>query len=832
MDRLPFRKSHALLIGVSSYDHFEDLQTPLLDIQAIADVLTTDLHDYTVNVLQDPTQAELMDFLEQQRNEIGSEDRLLLYFAGHGIAIDADHQGAAGYLLPRDADRQSFEGAIPMRDIRAFIDSLPCRHGLVVLDCCFAGAFQWDLATRKLDLMPKRIYQQRFDRFIRDPAWQIITSASYDQRAIDYLGDNSVGDRNQADIIFQSENSPFAAAFIKGLEGAADIIPAQPDGLITATELYLYLRETLEPVTIDLGENYRQTPRLFALPQHDKGEYLFLSPSQILQLPDRPNRNPYKGLAAFEEEDRDLFFGRERVIQDLLRHLEDAPLGLAVVTGASGTGKSSLVKAGLLPKLRDAGYEILPVIRPGRTPARHLHGVLEKAAAGGDEIKLKRVLVVDQSEELITQCESEQERFEFEALLWRFVQGEGALHNHLILTVRSDFEPQLQVGTLAPSWQQARFVIPPFQASELKAIILQPANQAVVEFDPPSLVDNIINEVIQAPGALPLLSFLLYELYETSMAGPDRPMKLADYNRLGGVVGALRTRADELFLSCSPEEQTTMKKLMIRLVAQDGGEIAGLRVLRSELVYPEDEENQRVERIIARFLKAALLVSGGENNERYIEPAHDALVRAWGSLWQWIKAFGEDTIAVKNILRRDLLDYQLHQQDKTRLWVDNPRLDQLVEISQQSNHWLTRDEFEFVKTSERLRRRKRNRLISTITSVATVIVGLGIASIFFGIRSNANAELARQRGEEAAESAADALNRLAERERLEMDELIRHGTIFLESGDDSLALSRFLYVRDTFLSKEAHLEEDSLIHLVEVYIDSCQQNLLSPNKPL
>jgi len=180
--------------------------------------------------------------------EVQADDRLLVYFAGHGIALDGD-DGPAGYLVPQDAgsdDRQSF---LPMTDLCRWIERLPCRHLLLVLDCCFAGAFRWS-STRDLGAPPEVIHKERFDRYIRDPAWQVITSAAYDQKALDVLSGAAIGLR--APEAIDSEHSPFAAGFMRALQGEADLYPraapgrAGGDGVITATELYLYLRGCVE----------------------------------------------------------------------------------------------------------------------------------------------------------------------------------------------------------------------------------------------------------------------------------------------------------------------------------------------------------------------------------------------------------------------------------------------------------------------------------------------------------------------------------------------------------------------------------------------------------
>ena len=258
------------------------------------------------------------------------------------------------------------------------------------------GAFRWS-SPRDINFTPQVIHQERYDRFRQDPAWQVITSASYDQKAMDILSLDS--DRGE----LKGHHSPFADALLSALQGEADAFPpaqnGQPagDGVITATELYLYLRDSVEVLTE--GQHKRQTPELCPLRNHDKGEFIFLTPGHTLNLPPAPelNRenNPYRGLESFEPENSDLFFGREQEIEQLLERLE-TPHPLTVILGASGTGKSSLVKAGLLPRVKEQGnFQVLPVIRPGTQPLVALARSFSEIVTESERIGLTQRLAKD-----------------------------------------------------------------------------------------------------------------------------------------------------------------------------------------------------------------------------------------------------------------------------------------------------------------------------------------------------------------------------------------------------------------------------------------------------
>ncbi|MCC5617167.1 caspase family protein [Nostoc sp. CHAB 5836] len=803
MSKHKFNRNFAIIIGINDYvNGIRELETAVPDAHKLAQILQKQHQNlkeqyqaqnkYEVQLLLNKrvTLSKLKELIEDFKqgqiafdNEkvvVTESDRILFYFAGHGIALEAleNQEGPVGYLIPQDATLGDSSTYLPMQELHDALNALSCRHLLAILDCCFAGAFRW--ASLKREILPKiTVYKERYDRFISDAAWQVITSAADDQKALDSLGmRGEVKEGNEV-------HSPFAKALFDALCGTDKKADSNDDGIITATELYSYLRDQVEVVT---EKHYkRQTPSLCPLRKHDKGEFIFLLPNfDRDKLEDAPpltrENNPYRGLQSYDEKDNNLFFGRENLIEKLYQKAVANQQPLTLVLGASGTGKSSLMKAGLLHRLRHSQehkFQILDPMRPGESPLQALAQVClpiantittsqlvkdEQALANivskiNPQIKL--LLAVDQFEELITLCKSDEQREQFQKLIKNAI-AKYPNKIHVVITVRLDFEAQFQSSILKDFWNDhTRFVVPPMTQDEFREVIEKPALEKVVYFDPPSLVDELINEVVQMPGALPLLSFTLSELYLKYLEErrDNRALKKEDYEELGRVVGSLTKRANQEYdqlVASYPAYQNTVRQVMLRMISLQGGDLARRQVPKSELIYPDQEESDRVQTVIKRFSQARLIVEGSNSQgEAYVEPAHDALVQGWDKLLKWKKE--EDIILQRRLTAAaeewesvaskkqpsgllyqaetviDWLDRRLYiaenlfskintrlvqglqqrqnQQQVLRekpiqfLWNSNPYLDVLNQELQSHDNWFNQLETEFVQRSVLQKRR-------------------------------------------------------------------------------------------------------------------------------
>jgi len=717
-----FAHNRAVIIGIDRYQHIRPLRTAVNDAQRLAKFLRGQLGYDDVTLLKDASRGRLTTELGRRlAARVGSGDRLLLYFAGHGIALDGD-DGPEGYLIPADAKEDDSSTFVAMSDLYSWLNALPCRHLLVILDCCFAGAFTW-YGRRSVRPIGAKLFREHYDRFVREPAWQILTSAAHDQEALDVVGGKAIGVRGEH-TSDSKQHSPFADALFAALQGEGDLIPkGQGDGVVTATELYLYLRQTVEV-------KHRQTPELwpFSRTRHGKGEFIFLVPGHgEPDLPPAPelttDNNPYRGLQSYDEQHAALFFGRRALIEKLAAVVDQHPL--TVVLGASGTGKSSVVKAGVVPhlKMRDEEisgadaemqqserprYSILPPMRPGDAPLRvlgelvaaNLPGMAQRSPSIASTIHAwlvdnphqRLLLVVDQVEELVTLCRDDTRKAFLQVLADLVAAHPDRVH--IIFTLRTDFEPQFENSPLDELWRDGRFVVPPMSQADLREVIEGPATVSVLIFDPPELVDTLIDEVIQTPGALPLLSFTLEQLYlkyidrqkqaQHNGVMLERSLTGSDYAALGGVIGSLRRRADEVHDDLPDDDhRATMQRVMLRMVAVEGSEVARRQLQRDELIYPSSEENGRVEAVLQHLVAARLVVTssidadGDSKVDPIVEPAHDALVAAWDRLLVWRRE-AENILPLS--LHRELTRAATRwanapDNDKTQyLWNSEPRL--------------------------------------------------------------------------------------------------------------------------------------------------------------
>lgn len=380
--------------------------------------------------------------------------------------------------------------------------------------------------------------------------------------------------------------------------------------------------------------------------------------------------NPYLGLAAFGEGDAGNFFGRESLIEQLLGKLAGhGPLDRALfVVGASGSGKSSLVRAGLLPALRadalpGSGRWLIADLRPGTDPLGALAQALSRVSvrAGLDLDGLLRsdvhgfsraidrclpaaegcelLLLVDQFEELFTLTADEALRAAFiDAVTTALLDPHSQLR--MVFTLRADFlDRPLKYPDLGALLGERSVLVPAMSLDELERAIVGPARRLGLRFED-GLVAAILEEAGHQAGALPLLQYALSELFLKRDRGV---LTLAAFRAAGGIRGALAGRAQATWAALDPLAQGAAQQLFLRLTTLgEGSEDTRRRVLDDELdtlaMTPDD--HAALARALAGFSAARLLTfdRDGASGQRTVEVAHEALLRSWSQLRDWLSA--------------------------------------------------------------------------------------------------------------------------------------------------------------------------------------------------
>ncbi|MAU00169.1 MAG: hypothetical protein CL608_23765 [Anaerolineaceae bacterium] len=439
--------------------------------------------------------------------------------------------------------------------------------------------------------------------------------------------------------------------------------------------------------------------------------------------------NPYKGLRAFQESDASDFFGREVLIEQMVAGLADSNF-LAVV-GPSGAGKSSVVKAGLVPALRqgalpgsenwfvaemvpgshpleELALRLLPVavdpppslLDPMQKDERGLLRTLRRILPGDDAHLL---LVIDQFEELFTLTDSEARRHRFlNSLLAVLSAPRSPLH--VVVTLRADFyDRPLQIKPIADLFKENSTLVLPMSNEEIAWAVQEPARRQGVTLEE-GVMTAMVHDVADQPGALPLLQYALTELFEERQG---LTMTLSSYRALGGVTGALAQRAEELFNGLSAAEQAVTRQLFLRLVTlEDGREHTRRRVLRSELEAVGEsvgEGNTAVPHILDTFGRHRLLTFDRDplTREATVEVAHEALLGNWQRLRAWLGIHRED-IRQQRLLAAAAQEWTEAGQDESFL-LRGARLEQFERWAAATAVALTQGEQTFLSASSAAR---------------------------------------------------------------------------------------------------------------------------------
>ncbi len=722
----------ALVVGINTYtwEGLPNLRSPAEDAEAIAQRLQAsgDFRVWRLPEFVDPFEAErrtarsepvaltqleasLVNLFKPSGETV--PDTALFFFSGHGLRKDRGIQ--EGYLATSDVNPEQGSWGLSLQWLRRLLQESPVRQQIIWLDCCYSGEL---LNFEEAD--PGERGRSRDRSFIA-------ASREYEAAYEATAGNHSVLTR----------------VLLEGLN------PSQrADGLVTNFTLTQFIDRSPEL------RGATQRP-LFA---NSGGKIVLTSRQVVTSTTVTPGICPYKGLAYFDYdgEDPTYFHGRTALTDVLLEKVRSSNF-LALV-GASGSGKSSVLRAGLLHQLflgeRLSGSQRwqIQVFRPGKRPLHQLalsfldpeqttidratqlakvEELLATGAAGlaqlANATPHRLVLVVDQFEEAFTLCQDIDQRQQFFACLL------GALEQTsrklcVVVAMRADFFGKClerDYSGLAPLLQENLVAVTPMDRGELHQAIVEPARQVGLEIES-ELVTQMLVDVESSPGSLPLLQYTLTELWKHRAADW---ITLAAYNQLGGVRGTLQNRADEVYDSLSPGEQTAAQQIFLALTQLgEGTEDTRRQAIKQDLL-SEPKTAELVDGVIEKLSRERLIVTsqlaakGPEEPMETVDVAHEALIRHWPRLRAWVE---ENRLQLRQKRRLESAAEIWRSQGKSRQRADLLQGRRLVEAE---NFWrnrsqtilLSTDAQEFLQVSQRARWRNRAGIgLATATGVMAV----------------------------------------------------------------------------------------------------------------
>ena len=693
----------ALIVGISTYTYsgLKNLEAPAKDAEAIAQQLESSAFPFRVERLPGikdkaddgmktgkKTQVSLRQLKEalvryfKPRGETYT-DTVLFYYSGHGLY---DKLTGNSYLATSDANPEDEKWGYALRDLSELLRDSPVKRQIVWLDCCHSGEL---VVVKDANLGEQAGYSRCFVA-----ASQAIESA-YELASGSY--------------------SVLTDGLLQGLN--PERLPGQ---WIDTLSLCAFVNQYLK----DVRKTYPQRSLFLNVGEPIDLTRIVGSGSSSEGLKElQADICPYRALNAFDftPEDVQVFFGRRALTDELLGKIYEH--NFLAVLGPSGSGKSSVVRAGLLYELqqgeRRSGtetWQILSIIKPTESPLRSLAGAFmpetlcgkkrgeallnssvaalrEQGAAALVEVIEEEdyeqpvVLVVDQFEEIFTLCrgsqEKEQERKQFLDCLFGAVDAlAGQLR--LVITLRADFLGKCleqSYGNLAERIKDCRVDVTPLTDSELDEVITKPAATVGLQVAP-YLQERLKEHIKEAPGSLPLLQYALTELwrdwhtrYQAREPGVGNQLMFEGYDRIGGVAGALEKQADAVyeFFAESPTKQGLVQRIFLELV-QPGEETEDTRkrVQKQELISAIHPEPM-VDEVLGKLVESRLIVTDEipikkASNAVVIDLAHEATIRHWKRLRYWLNKHRQDLPLIRQ-LRNESAIWQSNQRQSKYLLV-------------------------------------------------------------------------------------------------------------------------------------------------------------------
>ncbi|MCP3975546.1 MAG: protein kinase [bacterium] len=507
------------------------------------------------------------------------------------------------------------------------------------------------------------------------------------------------------------------------------------------------------------------------------------------------SHNPYKGLSAFDEADAAVFFGRSSLVETIVKRLDSSGVAsrfLAIV-GPSGSGKSSVARAGLIPALRSGAVRgserwLVADMFPGERPFANLATALAAVTSRSpDELETRigrdeegihdavrralpdesweLFLLIDQFEELFNRADEEARRTFIDGLVAAIRHPRSQLR--VVATLRADFyDRPLMHSELGQLMSDTTLTILPLSPSEMEEAIVRPADLAGAVIEP-GVVGQVLGDVADQPGALPLMQFAMTELFDNST---DGSMTLEGYEAIGGVSGALTQSAERVLSGLGPDSRQAARRMFLELVELgEGTEDTRRRVRLTDLERLGDED---LSQAVAGFGDARLLQFDRDPATRTptTEVAHEALIREWPQLRGWIDSSRDDLRTVRR-LEEQAREWQKSGRDDSFL-LSGSRLAAADGVSDPAI-----DVFLDASRNAAAKGRRRNAIgVTALAALAMMLAVVSVLALLSSRRADEAAHAATAaaadadlKADQAAESAATASQRAAEADSARTD---------------------------------------------------------------
>ncbi|MEW6495479.1 MAG: diguanylate cyclase, partial [Cyanobacteriota bacterium] len=692
---------HALVVGIPTYEcrYFPPVMQAPRSAEKVAKILENEGKFQVERLPKKPDVDEMSGdgvTYEQLNEALGSflqkanNKNALIYFIGHGFTLQRKlglDEKKEGFLATSDCQVTyenerliTQEKGFPLSDFNELIKKYSFNSLIVIFDSCYSG------------LLFESIKSALIDNFTSKNNYYLLAACR---------------EFETAKILSMDKYSVFSGLLINGLSKEN----ADKNGEISNDLLFDFICREIKRIQEDNKLDKLQSPSRLGL-----GERIILvkydqisDTKQEAAIRDEKGEIicPYQGLQPFEKEQKDFFFGRNKPVKELFGKLNEKPF--VAVIGASGSGKSSVVRAGLIPRLNkdsdlisrfkeESEWQIIEPIKPGSNPLANLVNKFNKVFNYPKELQelnrptekiadslvsiikslrgsVNYLLLIDQFEEVFTVCTDETERSHFIELITKLANIPDS-QLAIVITMRADFlESCLRYPSLTQLIQAQAIYMPPLVGKDLSDAIEKPATIQGYSFEE-GLLEEILEDVGNERGILPLLEFALTQLWEKrdyprGSAKSDRQnhqLTLAQYKALGGVTGALNRHADKIYTYKDfekespqqerlPQETKWIEQIFLRLVQIDErGKDTRQRerkVRLLEMAGNNPEDREALNQVLEDLVKGRLLVTGeggqktdeqSENpltnsaeESQVIDLAHEALIRDWRRLKDWVE---------------------------------------------------------------------------------------------------------------------------------------------------------------------------------------------------